>query len=335
MKVTIKDVAKRANVSPSTVSRVVHNSPKISTCTKEIVNKAMDELNYHPNAIARSLAKASTRTLGLILPNDPNELFINPFFIKTMRGLSIYAQKRGYYLMYSFSKNEEEEVDFLKDYVNSNWVEGIILFTSRHDDKCIAYLKSKNFPFVVIGRPEDTKGTLWVDNDNFQAMYNVVNYLIQKGHKEIAFIGGPITFNVTQNRLSGYKQALLNRGLEIDPEIIRTGTDFAEETGYESFREILAARTPDAVVTTDDMLAFGVLKAAAEMNHKSAVIGFNNTLRSAYQKPGLTSIDINPDELGVKAGKLIIDFLENNKQAVNHFVIDTLLIERESTADPV
>jgi DNA-binding LacI/PurR family transcriptional regulator len=337
MKVTIKDVADLACVSTSTVSRVLHNNPKISNETKQRVEEAMSRLQYKPNVLARGLANKSTKTLGLLLPNDPEELFINPFFIKAMRGLSIYAQDHGYYLMYSFSKNEEEEVEFLRSYINSHWVEGIILFTSRQNDQCISYLKSQEFPFVVIGRPEDTTGVNWVDNDNFHAMYKVVNYLVQLGKKHIAFIGGPLTFNVTQNRLDGYRQALSSRGMDVDDALIVEANSFSEEAGYINMKRLLA-RFPlvDAVAATDDLLAFGALKAIKELDkpeeeRKIAVVGFNNTLQSSVQSPTLTTVDINPDKLGYRAGKLIIDILEHEELTANHFIVDTILIEREST----
>jgi DNA-binding LacI/PurR family transcriptional regulator len=331
MPVTIKDVAKLAQVSPSTVSRVIADNPKISDATKKKVYKAMKELKYHPNAIARSLASKATKTLGLILPNTDEDLFINPFFIQVMRGISHYAQKKGYYIMYVHSNNEEEEVAYIRNLINSKWVDGIILATVRKNDKCISYLKDVNHPFVVIGKPEDTEDVLWVDNDNFHAMYNVVNYLIQKGQRKIAFIGGPHSLNVTINRLEGYKRALENCGINIDENMI-TETDFSETSGYEAMKNILNYCVPTAVVTTDDLIAFGALKAINEVEYKKiSVIGFNNTPLAAYRSPTLSSVDINPEKLGYFAAKLLINKLENKKDYINNYIIDTKLVEREST----
>lgn len=331
MQVTIKDVAKLANVSPSTVSRVIAQNPKISDETKNKVYEAMKELNYHPNAIARSLANKSTKTLGIILPNTAEDLFVNPFFIQTMRGISIYAQKKGYYIMFTYSENEDKEVDFIEKYIYSKWVDGIILLTTRQNDKCISYLKKVNHPFVVIGRPEDTSDVLWVNNDNFKAMYDVVSYLTNKGHKEIAFIGGPHTFNVTKDRLAGYLRALQIRGLPVDDNLIR-GVGFSEVSGYEAMKKILEYKVPDAVVTTDDLIAFGVLKAINEMELKKiAVVGFNNTPLAEYQSPSLSSVDINPESLGYHATQLLIDKLENNINNKKHYLVETKFIEREST----
>ena len=330
--VTIKDVAKVAGVSPSTVSRVISDSPQISDATKEKVYKVMKELKYEPNMIARSLASNSTKILGLILPNAEDDLFENPFFMQAMRGISVYAQKRGYYIMYAFSNNEEEELEFIKQYVRGRLVDGIILLTSRRDDRCISYLKTTDHPFVLIGRPEEPSGTLWVDNDNFQAMYNAVDYLIKKGHKDIAFIGGPDNLYVTRDRLEGYKKALKTHAIPEDEGKIKFTGEFCRECGYEAMIDILKYATPRAVVTTDDLLAFGANRAIREANIEGlALVGFNNTHLAQYQTPSLTSVDINAEKLGIYAAKLLIDKLENENTPTTHYVVDTKLVERDST----
>ena len=198
MAVTIKEVAGRAGVSPATVSRVIHNSSRISPATKSLVRKAMVELGYTPNAAARSLAGKAPKTLGLVLPSNSEELFGNPFFISVMRGISVYAQQLGYFHMYAFSKDEEEEVDFLQRYISSGWVSGIVLLTARENDRCVSFLKDSEFPFVVIGRPDETEGILWTDNDNFQAMYHVTSHLIEAGCRAPAFLGDRAPFGLQE-----------------------------------------------------------------------------------------------------------------------------------------
>jgi len=189
MKVTIKDVAKEANVATSTVSRVLSNSPKISEKTKENVHEAIKKLNYKPNAIARSLANNKTRILGVVLPEDADDILNNPFFINAMKGMSMYAQKKNYYITYTFSKTQQIERKHLKDIINSNLVDGVILLRVSEDDKNTTYLRSIDFPFVVVGRPDNPEEVLWVNNDNISAMYNVVEKLIKKGHRKIGFVG--------------------------------------------------------------------------------------------------------------------------------------------------
>lgn len=332
MAVTIKDVAKLANVAPSTVSRVLANNPKISDETKEKVFAAIKKLDYHPNIIARSLANKSTKILGLILPSGSEDLFKNPFFIKAMTGISIFAQKKGYNIMYAFSKSEKEEVKYIESYTSSQIVDGVILLTSRQDDKCISFLKKINYPFVIIGRPEDTKGVLWVDNDNFQAMYNAVNYLINKGHREIAFIGGPEELNMSKDRLDGYKKALQIHGISINQNFIIHGSDFSESCGYEAMESIIEYRVPEAVVTTDDLLAFGAQRYLNKnFDKKVSIIGFNNIPLAEYQIPPLSSVDINAEKLGYYAAKLLIGKLEDDNLVNTHYIIETDFVERSST----
>ena len=145
MRVTINDVARAAGVSPSTVSRVLSDHPKISPNTKQRVRKAIKELNYHPNTIARSLARNTTHTIGVILNTEADLLMRNTFFIQALTGVSVYAREKGYHVMFDFNKNEEEDLAIAKSYLSGRSVDGIILFTSRIHDKCIEYLKRTGF----------------------------------------------------------------------------------------------------------------------------------------------------------------------------------------------
>lgn len=331
MAVTIKEVAKLAQVSTSTVSRVISNSSKISDETKIKVNKVIKALEYHPNEIARSLANNATNILGLILPNSESDLFNNPFFILLMKGISIYAHKKGYYIMYYFSKDEEEEIESIKEYTNGKTVDGVILLKSMQNDKCIEYLKKIEYPFVVVGRPEVNSNILWVDNDNFQAMYNVVNTLILKGHKCIGFVGGNSQMNMSRDRLQGYAKALDLHGICYDENIVREQNEFTEKCGYDAMVSIFKYKNPTAVVTTDDLIAFGVIQAINENNENGiSVVGFNNIPQAEYRYPKLSTVDINSEKLGYFAAKLLINKLQSsNEIVVNHFIIDTTFIDRE------
>lgn len=331
MSVTIKDVAREANVSASTVSRVISNSPRISEETKKKVNSIIKKLNYHPNVVARSLARSMTKVIGIILTSEVEDLTKNPFFIQVMTGISSHAKTEDYYIMYTFCSTYEEELKCVKDYVHGNLVDGIILSSVRSKDKSIDYLKSIDFPFVVIGRPQNADSLLWVDNDNFKAMYNVVSLLISKGCQQIAFIGPKTELNVSMDRLNGYIQAHKINGLKIDKDLIKQVNDFKEDLGYTSIKDILLKKSPSAVVAADDLLAFGVIKYLNENNIKNiAVVGFNNTPQAEYYKPSLTSVDINVKQIGYYASKLLVDRLKNNIKE-NHYIIDTKLIKRDST----
>lgn len=331
IKVTIKDVAKEAGVATSTVSRVLSNNPKISDETKERVNEAIKKLNYKPNAIARSLANNKTRILGVVVPSEADDLLMNPFFINAMKGMSVYAQSKSYYITYAFSKDENSELDIMKEITNANLIEGVILLRVKEDDKSIKYLKNINFPFVAIGRPEEIDDVLWVDNDNFHAMYNVVNKIIHKGHKKIGFIGAIENLNMSRDRLEGYKMALEVNGINYDDNLVIHTNLFNEDAGYDAANKLLENNNVSAIVTTDDLMAFGVRKLLneKEMNGIS-LVGFNDIQLAQYQNPPLASVNINADKLGYNAAKLLIEKLEEIKTKNTHYIVNTEFIERES-----
>lgn len=331
MKVTIKEVAKEAKVSTSTVSRVLSNSSQISEETKKKVREAVKKLKYKPNAIARSLANNKTRIIGVILPNEAQDLLTNPFFIQSMKGMSAFAQSKNYYITYAFSKDEEHECNNINDFINSNLVDGICLLRAKSDDRNIQYLKEIGFPFVVIGRPENTEEILWVDNDNFKATYDLVNILAKKGEKKIVFLGAKGEWNLTKDRINGFKVSCQINGINIKDEDIILKDEFTEKEGIVATKELLKHKIPDAIVAEDDMLAFGALKVLKERNLKEiSVIGFNNTQLAEFQDPPLASVDINAHELGYYAAKILIDSLEEKNTDVDHYIIDTNLVIRDS-----
>ncbi|WP_294370833.1 LacI family DNA-binding transcriptional regulator [uncultured Clostridium sp.] len=331
MKITIKEVAKAANVSTSTVSRVISDSPQISEKTKEKVREVIKQLNYKPNAIARSLANKKTRIIGVVLPNEAQDLSFNPFFLKAMQGMSSYAKRKKYYITYAFNDDEREELNSIKDFITSNLIAGVCLLRLRTDDKSIEYLNNTNFPFVVVGRPEEPESMLWVDNDNFKATYNLMDTLIKKGHKEIAFLGAKEELTVTKDRLKGYKVSCEINGLSCATKNIIIKDEFTEEEGFEGALELIEKCNPTAILVQDDLLAFGVLKALKSKGISDiSVVAFNNTPLAQFQNPPLASVDINAYELGYYAAKVLIEYLENNNVENNHYIIESELVERES-----
>ncbi|WP_026477536.1 LacI family DNA-binding transcriptional regulator [Alkaliphilus transvaalensis] len=335
MKVTIRDVARLAEVSPSTVSRALKNSSLISQSTKDRIINAANELGYHPNEIARSLAKQSSYTLGLVLPVTAEESLENPFFTRFILGVTSYLESQDYSLLLSSAKNESNELQQIQRTAYSKRVDGIILLNIRDQDKNIAFLKEKQFPFVVVGTPENRKEMLWVDNDNEKAMYNLTKELILTQHKKIAFLGGSKDLIVTQNRLKGYKKALLDHNMKPDPSLILE-VNFRESEGY-YFTQKLLKEIPDidAIVTTDDLIAYGSIRAIKELGYQIpneiSITGFNNTTLSQYLKPSLTSVEIHPTKLGANAAKLLVSYIKDNEIKKNSYIVNTEIIKRNSS----
>ncbi len=203
--------------------------------------------------------------------------------------------------MYAFQDNTDDETDWIKRFVESNLVDGICLLRVEENDKCVKYLRKIDFPFVVIGRNEDTEDLLWVDNDNYKAAYDLVNLLIKKGNNKIGYVGAEANLNVSIDRLRGYKDALKDKKLSIDKNIIYKGANFSMEEGE---------------------------RAAGKKN--ISVVGFNNVYLSAYRETPLASVDINAERLGYYAIKILVEYLVSGRTVKSNQIIDVKLIERES-----
>lgn len=337
MNVTIKDVAKAANVSPSTVSRVIADSPRISEKTKRKVRKVMEELGYHPNFIARSLASQSTQVIGVVFPSSGNLAFQNPFFSEVLRGISEGAHEKHYGIQLTTGVTEEEIYQDVVKMVQGGQVDGIILLYSKINDQVIDYLLEKDFPFVVVGKPyEYVEKITHVDNDNVGAAKETTEYLLQLGHKRIGFIGGNENLMVTVTRLEGYKQALQGANIPIRKEYI-IHEDFLVSGGKQAILKLLSLpEPPTALLVTDDLMALGVLQSlllhGLEVPRDLSVVSFNNVLISRLANPPLTSVDIRILDLGMEAVKQLISKIENEREPVKRVIIPHQLVVRSSCA---
>lgn len=337
MAITIKDVAKFANVAPSTVSRVIADNPRISEKTKKRVREAMEELGYHPNFIARSLASQSTEVIGLVMPGSADKIFQNPFFSNILRGLSESAHEKNYALQMTTGKTVDEIYENVVHMVQGGRVDGLILLNSRTDDKIMEYLRMRDFPFVVIGKPyKHEEEITHVDNDNFRASKEATEYLLKHGHERIAFIGGDLSLVVTIERLLGYEKALRHAGIELNNQYV-IHEEFLREGGREAISELLKLSDhPTALVVADDLMALGVLNTLAELNisvpEDISIVSFNNVLLAEIANPQLTSVDINIFALGYEAAKNLILKINNSNEPVKRIIIPHKLIIRESSA---
>jgi DNA-binding LacI/PurR family transcriptional regulator len=335
--VTLKDVAKKAGVSSSTVSRVISKNPKISPMTTEKVLKCMEELGYHPNAIARSLVSRKAGTIGVIMPSTSKDALLNPFFPEALRGITHRASKSGYDILLSTNDNKNEELAVIKKYINSSKVDGIILMSSEVQDECVEYLSSVDFPFAIIGSPDEGGDRInHVDNDNYMATYELTRYLTMKGRKNIAMIAGDLSLMVTKKRIEGFKKALEESNLKFDQEKVYTGS-FDEKTGYQYASIITDLKPiPDAVIITDDLVAFAAVRLfkqlKLEIPKDIAVASFNNSILSRYSNPPLTSVDVNALTLGEEAINLIVRAIEKGERG-NKIITPHIIYKRKSTED--
>ena len=332
---TLADVAKLAGVSTSTVSRVIADSPKISEKTKLKVLDCMDEIGYYPNAIAQSLAKKRTGNIGIIMPHSEDEIFLNPFFPEALRGIVNETSKTDYDLILSTNAKLGEELLIIKKLIRASKVDGVILMSSKEDDECIDYLKSINFPFVLIGSPYEVEESInHVDNDNEKAAYELTKYLIDLGRKKLAFIGGDEKLVVTKRRIEGYKRALKEMHLDFDKDLLLIG-NFNEKTGFKYGDKIANMKDmPDGLIVTDDLVAFGVLKVFESLGIRVpediAIGSFNNSILSKQSPVPFTSIEINAFELGKESINLLVRVIEDNVEG-ERIRVPYKIMKRDST----
>jgi DNA-binding LacI/PurR family transcriptional regulator len=335
MSVTIKDVAKAAGVSPSTVSRVISNHQRISRKTSIKVKQIMSDLGYHPNMMAKSLVSKTTNTVGILLPRPAEELFVNFFFAEFIRGIATQAARSGYDLLMTTGASEKEELEAITRIVKGKRVDGVIILYSRPNDSIIHFLNKENFPFVLIGRNEEFPDTLCVDNDNIQAAYDATNHLISQGHQRIGFVSGPSNLSVSRDRLEGYQKALRNANLPIHADWIVEG-EFLQESGYRAMSFIM--NTPDrptALVAIDDIVTFGVLRGLTELGYRVpqdlSLVSFNNLTLSELTSPPISSIDIGIYQLGYTASHTLLNYIQNDNAPKSRTIIPHRLIIRESS----
>lgn len=334
MKATIKEVAQKANVSPSTVSRVIADSPRISEETKTKVREVMKELGYHPNAIARSLVNRSTNTIGVIMPKSAHLSLANPFFPEALRGISTSANEHGFYVLLSIEENENEKHNSIENIVRAGMVDGMVMLYSKLEDKTFNMLRDYQFPFVLVGKPVNGNRVNYVDNDNVYAAYEAASYLLEKGRKNIAMITGPLDLVVSLDRLAGYKNALEAHGIAYRGELTRS-VEFSRENGYRAIENIFKdGIQPDGVLATDDLLALGAMNAIKDAGFKIpediAMISFNNIPTAEFLTPSLSSVDIHPFDLGYEATELLFKSLGNKNALPQARIIPTQLIIRQS-----
>ncbi|MFD0672994.1 LacI family DNA-binding transcriptional regulator [Cohnella sp. GCM10027633] len=334
MAVTIKEVAKIAGVSPSTVSRVISNHPRISAETSARVREVMEELGYHPNIMAKSLVSKTTRTIGVVLPRPAEELLLNFFFYELIRGVLAQLTRAGYDLLMAGGSNEQEELETVTRLVRSGRVDGLLLLYSRASDPVIRLLREEKMPFVLLGRSLDYEDVPSVDNDNVQAAYDATKHLIAQGQRRIGFVSGPAKLAMTQDRMTGYAKALSEAGLPSKDGWVVEG-EFLLESGYRAMASIMSQpEPPTALVIIDDVVAFGVLKGLTELGYRIpqdvAIVSFNNIALTELTMPPITSMDVGTYQLGYTASQMVLRMIQQVEITARQ-IIPHRLVVRESS----
>ena len=332
--VTLKEVAKRARVSIGTVSNVITGSVHVTPPRRTRVLEAIRDLGYQPNHVARSLRLRRTGMLGMVISD-----IANPFFSQMVRGAEDAALEHNYLLLtFNTDDHVERERQGLA-VLRERRVDGVLLVVSpaRETPRHIAETLAAGTPVVCLDRVPRGAQVHSVTVDNVRGTRECIHHLLVLGHRRIAILTGSLSLQTARDRLRGYKQALKEAGVSVDPDLIREG-DFRAESGYALARDLLCRPDkPSALFTSNGLMAIGVLKAVAELGlscpQDVAIATFDDLPDSEILRPPLTSVAQPAYLIGYKGAELLIQTIESKKKPRTHVEIKlpTELRIREST----
>ncbi len=327
---TITDVAKRAGVSPVTVSRVLNGVPTVNPATRDRVEQAIKALGYVPNVAARSLRSKRTRSLALVLPD-----ITNTFWTTVARGVEDAAQSHGYAV---FLCNTDENLAKQRRYLDlvvSQQVDGVILAPCDADAGNLAVLRDREIATVVIDRRIEGWDVDTVCGDSLGGARTLVQHLISLGHRQIAMISGPASTSTAEDRLAGYHAALADAGIAADPRLVLRG-EFRVASGEQlTYRLLDAGAQPTAIFAANNAIALGVIdaleKRGLRIPQDVALVCFDDFPQAARLFPFLTVVVQPAYEMGVNAAQLLLRRLETAASpAPRHVVLPARLIIRYS-----
>ncbi|WP_261642022.1 ribose operon transcriptional repressor RbsR [Erwinia mallotivora] len=330
---TMKDVARLAGVSTSTVSHVINNNRFVSDAVREKINAAITQLNYAPSALARSLKLNQTRTIGMLLTASSN-----PFYSEVVRGVERSCYERGYSLVLCNTEGDEDRLHRSLETLLQKRVDGLLIMcTESHIPPAEVLSRYPSIPSVMMDWSPFDGGSDIIQDNSLLGGEMATRYLISRGYRRIACIAGPQDKTPARLRLEGFQQAMKTAGLPILPGYVVSG-DFEFEGGYHAMNELLALNPlPQAVFTSNDAMAVGVYHALYQaglvVGQNMAVMGYDDIELARYMTPPLTTIHQPKDELGELAIDTLIHRLNEPGGSQQLLVLTPELIERGSVAE--
>jgi LacI family transcriptional regulator len=331
-RVTLHDVADLAGVSHQTVSRVINNSDNVRPETRERVEAAILELHYRPNAIARSMVRGITHTLGCISPN-----LTDPVFTRIIESAQIEARRQGFFILIGNAKTDDEFQPLLDELLNRR-VDGLIVLNARDDDryKSLEPLARNGSPIVYVKNSPGDVPVSSVRCDDIQGGYLATKHLLDQDHKKIATIIGPENEQCTGERLEGCRIALDEAGLTLPDDLIAHG-DWSSQSGSAAMKKLLDySGAFSAIFAQNDRMAAGAIRTLRESGYRVpddySIIGYDNGPLAFLIDPPLTTIAQPLEEFGEQAARILIETIQGKFHQPVDFCATPELIKRQSTA---
>jgi LacI family transcriptional regulator len=333
MRPTIRDVAKKLNLSITTVSRALDGYDDVAEQTRQLVIQTAKQMDYVPNRAARQLRLQKAETMGFIIPSI-SKRFDEAFFTEFIAGLGEELTTRNFDLLVSNATTEESERHLYHRWVNSHKVDGFILNGVHKDDWRVNYLAQEEIPFVALGKSRDGLDYPCIRIEGADAYLSLVQHIQENGFSRFAFVGGPNNLMDHVERVQWFKSALKKCGLEVDRDKI-VSTDMSSTGGYEATRELLTrSMPPDAILCVNDEIAFGALHAAHEqgfmIGKDIAIAGFDGVQDAKHTEPPLTTLDIPVFDIARQLVDMLLRTIEGETIESPFFITPKLLI-RPST----
>jgi LacI family transcriptional regulator len=331
---TIKDIARELNVSSSTVSRALKDYPGISAETKRKVKDLAEKLNYRPNAVALSLRKSKSFTIGVIIPE-----LVHFFFSTVISGIEEVAYKNGYNVILC-QTNEKfgREISSIETMI-SNQIDGLLVSYSKEttDFSHFSKLLELEFPVVFFDRTPQIEKTVNITVNDFDGAYKATKHLIDQGYKKILHLAGPPNLKISKNRKDGYLAALKNSGIEIDEGLIITCPEGSDKESFDLALQIFGneAQRPDAVFAHHDIVAAGAMMAIKSLGLRIpedvGIVGFSNWQFASMIDPPLSTVMQPGAKLGEKATEMLLGMIDKKEVVQHNIELDTELIVRKSS----
>lgn len=334
MAVTIKDVAKAAGTSVSTVSKVINGHYSISEETSRRVKEVIRELNYYPSASAQSFAKGRTKIVAVLANLAPNTAFQNPHLFEIIAGMEETLRAKGYRLFLR-GVDETNAYEVAEEIISRRSADAVAIHVSVLTHPLSALLSRLRFPHIVLGMPNFESQVCWIDNNNVYSGTIAASYLLSKGYRRIAFLGGQYYDLGSTLRLQGVRQGLKDALFPLDDQYVWLG-ESTRADGYRMTKQLLAEKQlPDAIICANNYIAMGCVAAVQEQGLRIpddlGILAFDDYPFSQFVDPQLTVVDINVRDLGNQAAKSLMDIIRHPNMQIQTYVTTSNLIERNST----
>lgn len=330
----LEDIAAKAGVSRSTVSRVINNSPFVSAQTRQRVLEVIEAEGFAPNPAARALVTQRSQVIGVVIPQIPAVVFEDAYYFPTLlQGISRVTGQHDYSMLLWLGQSGEDEERFYRRIERNRLIDGVIIASAHSDDPLIEHFLRTNTPFVMVERAEHHRDQIsFVSVDNISAAQQAVAHLIRLGRRRIGTITGKLAIPDGRDRLEGYRRALYEAGLPPDSTLIVEG-DFTHRSGYEGMKRLLRQGV-DAVFAASDITARGALQALQEAGARVpddvAIVGFDDLPTAVQVTPPLTTVRQPIEEKGARAAEILIGQIEGTVPGPQQILLPTELIIRQS-----